>query len=153
MDNLTSKNVSLQDDDGSKPATLLERLAAGAQYAESPHHRKTMREAYEALSGDSSATETKAFPPLCDGAVQVIYERGEPSGVRDATGYLCFFNRVTKWPGQEERYRQELALRARHAEVIANALRGVQETSTKSYRPCGCEGEACKGHPENGKGD
>lgn len=74
----------------------------------------------------SSAVETKA-EPLCDGEVRVIYEHGEPTGVRDAGGYLCFFNRVTKWPGQEDRYRKELALRARHAEVIANALRSAVE--------------------------
>jgi hypothetical protein len=63
--------------------------------------------------------------PLCDGEVRVIYEHGEPSGVRDDGGYLCHFNRVPKWSGQEDRYRRELALRARQAEVIANALRGA----------------------------
>lgn len=63
---------------------------------------------------------------LCDGPVRVIYEHGEPCGVRDDSGYLCFFNRVSKWPGQEERYRGELALRARQAEVIALALGSAQ---------------------------
>lgn len=76
---------------------------------------------------------TKALPvetsalPLCDGEVRIIYEHGEPKGVRDTTGYLCFFNRVNKYDGQEDRYRKELALRARHAEVIANALRSAVE--------------------------
>jgi hypothetical protein len=61
--------------------------------------------------------------PLCDGEVRVIYEHGEPHGVRDVSGYLCHFNRVPKFEGQEERYRRELALRARQAEAIATALR------------------------------
>jgi hypothetical protein len=59
--------------------------------------------------------------------VRVIYEHGQPKGVRDTTGYLCFFNRVNKYDGQEDRYRNELALRARQAEVIAAALRGAVE--------------------------
>jgi hypothetical protein len=42
---------------------------------------------------------------------------------------LCHFNRVTKWPGQEERYRSELALRARQAEAIATALRASVKAS------------------------
>lgn len=71
-----------------------------------------------------SGHETTA-EPLCDGEVRVIYEHGEPKGVRDTTGYLCFFNRVNKYDGQEERYREELALRAQQAEVIAAALRGA----------------------------
>lgn len=66
--------------------------------------------------------------PLCDGEVRVIYEHGEPTGVRDTGGYLCFFNRVSKWEGQEDRYRNELALRARQAEAIANALRTNEQS-------------------------
>lgn len=75
--------------------------------------------AERALSGSS---EPGALP-LCDGEVRVIYQHGEPTGVRDTSGYLCHFNRVPKWPGQEDRYRNELALRARQAEAIATALR------------------------------
>lgn len=78
------------------------------------------------------APETTA-PPLCDGEVHVVYEHGEPKGVRDATGYLCHLNRVPKWPDQEERYRKELALRAQQAEVIAKALRGA--VKTKASQP------------------
>lgn len=70
---------------------------------------------------------SKDESPLCDGEVRLIYEHGEPHGVRDSTGYLCFFQRVSKLPAQEERYRRELALRARQAEDIAAALRGTSE--------------------------
>lgn len=73
--------------------------------------------------------------PLSDGEVCVIYEHGEPTGVRDRTGFLCHFNRVSKYAGQEDRYRRELALRARQAEVIAAALRSAQETSEPRLDP------------------
>lgn len=63
--------------------------------------------------------------PLCDGEVRLVYQHGEPHGIRDTSGYLCFFHRVSKWPGQEARYRSELALRARQADAIAAALRGT----------------------------
>lgn len=70
-----------------------------------------------------------AESPLCDGEIRLIYEHGEPKGVRDTSGFLCFFNHVTKYEGQEERYRRELALRARQAEVIADALRRAENGS------------------------
>lgn len=76
----------------------------------------------------SSSVEPKA-EPLCDGEVRVIYEHGEPHGVRDTTGYLCFFNRVAKWPEQPDRYREEMALRVRQADVIADALRRAKATA------------------------
>jgi hypothetical protein len=83
-----------------------------------------------ALGDRKEAERTLAAPeplaaPLCDAEVRVIYEFGEPTGVRDTGGYLCHFNRVTKWQGQEDRYRNELALRARQAEAIATALRSA----------------------------
>jgi hypothetical protein len=68
--------------------------------------------------------------PLCDGEVRVVYVHGEPSGVRDASGYLCQFNRIPKWEGQEDRYRSELTLRARQAEAIATALRSAEKPAT-----------------------
>ncbi len=68
--------------------------------------------------------------PLCDGEVRVInHSNGEPTGVRDDAGFICHFHHVTNWSGQEDRYRKELALRARQAEAIANALRSAVEPS------------------------
>lgn len=41
------------------------------------------------------------------------------SGVRDAGGYICHFNSVTRYPGQDERYESEVAERAANKELIA----------------------------------
>ena len=82
----------------------------------------------------ASAHETTVpQTPLCDGEVRVIYEHGEPTGVRDDTGFLCHFHRVNHWSGQEDRYREELARRARQAEVVAAALRGAQKATDQSH--------------------
>lgn len=54
--------------------------------------------------------------------VQIIYEHGQPHGIRDKSGFLCFFPRVHKYDGQEERYRQELAARFALADFLLSAL-------------------------------
>jgi len=69
--------------------------------------------------------------PITDGPVQIVYGPSiragqEPLGIRDRIGFLCHFNRVNHYEGQEERYREELALRARQVEVIAAALNGAR---------------------------
>lgn len=39
---------------------------------------------------------------------QIIYKNGKPDGIRDEGGFLLFFPEITKWSGQEERYRSEI---------------------------------------------
>ena len=39
--------------------------------------------------------------------VQIVYKNNKPQGIRDKTGFLLFFPEIFKYPGQEERYRQE----------------------------------------------
>ena len=40
--------------------------------------------------------------------LQIIYKHNKPNGIRDENGYLFFFTEVSKFPNQEERYRQEV---------------------------------------------
>jgi hypothetical protein len=40
--------------------------------------------------------------------LQIIYKHGQPYGIRDKGGFLFFFATVSKFSGQEERYRTEL---------------------------------------------
>ena len=40
---------------------------------------------------------------------QLIYEHGQPYGIRDVNGFHFMFTNVPRFPGQEERYRRELA--------------------------------------------
>jgi len=56
------------------------------------------------------------------GSVRVIYEHGEPHGIRDDSGYICFFNSVTKFPGQDDRYRREIVERQEIADFMCDAL-------------------------------
>ena len=52
----------------------------------------------------------------------MLYEHGEPHGIRDDAGLICLFNPVTKFPGQEERYRKELQDRTEIADFLWKAL-------------------------------
>lgn len=64
---------------------------------------------------------TIAIPPI-DGDVELIYEHGEPHGIRDRSGFLCFFNKVPHFRGQSARYERELAARRDMAKFIADSL-------------------------------
>jgi hypothetical protein len=55
--------------------------------------------------------------------LKVIYENAEPKGIRDTSGYLFFFPKVTKFDTQEERYREELQESFALADFLLNALR------------------------------
>lgn len=56
------------------------------------------------------------------GTVRVIYEHGEPHGIRDDSGFICMFNSVPKFAGQDERYRRELEERQEIADFLCQAL-------------------------------
>lgn len=55
--------------------------------------------------------------------LQVIYRNEKPYGVRDRNGFLFFFAKVSKFPGQEERYRREIAEQYALADYLLKALR------------------------------
>jgi hypothetical protein len=56
--------------------------------------------------------------------LEVIHQHYKPHGVRDSTGFLFFFPQVTKYPGQERRYRDEIFEQFELADFLVNALRG-----------------------------
>jgi len=70
------------------------------------------------------ATQRDVFVmPICDDELQIIYEHSKPKGIRDKGGYLFFFPSVSKYQGQEERYRRELEQQFKLADYLLNTLR------------------------------
>lgn len=67
--------------------------------------------------------------PVIYGLARVVYEHGEPHGIRDDHGYITFFNRVTKFSGQEGRYRRELENRQAIADLLVRMLNGTDGVS------------------------
>lgn len=60
--------------------------------------------------------------------IRVIYlPSGNPLGIRNKNGFLCFFPSLTKYSGQEERYRNEV----RELHALANFLKGALQEREK----------------------
>ena len=59
--------------------------------------------------------------------LKIIYEHGQPHGIRDEGGFLFFFHKVSKYTGQDERYREELKELFELADYLLESL--------KSYKP------------------
>ena len=64
---------------------------------------------------------------VCDEKLQIIYEHGQPKGIRDVSGYLFFFTTVQKYTGQEERYRKALEKRYALADYLLKALESNEQ--------------------------
>ncbi len=76
----------------------------------------------------ASPQPTPSIParmPVIKGEVTVIYEHGFPSGIRDKTGYLLFFNPAYKYEGQEERYRSDCEQKLLLANFLLAALAAI----------------------------
>ena len=56
--------------------------------------------------------------------LKIIYKNGRPYGIRDDTGYLFFFATVSKFTGQDERYREEVMEQYALADFLLKSLRG-----------------------------
>jgi hypothetical protein len=54
--------------------------------------------------------------------LQVIYKHNKPYGIRDENGYLFFFADISKYSGQEDRYRQEVYEQYALADYLLGAL-------------------------------
>ena len=54
--------------------------------------------------------------------LQIIYQHGKPYGIRDRTGYLFFFTKISKYDGQEERYRRSIERQYALADYLLCAL-------------------------------
>ncbi len=75
-----------------------------------------------------SATETASpveclVMPICDDRLQITYLNGKPRGIRDRGGILFLFPTVSKYIGQEERYRQEIKQQHDLVDYLLKALR------------------------------
>ena len=55
--------------------------------------------------------------------LQIIYKNNKPYGIRDETGFLFFFAQISKYCGQEERYRQEIEEQFKLAEYLKKQLK------------------------------
>jgi hypothetical protein len=54
--------------------------------------------------------------------LQIIHKNDQPYGIRDKGGFLLFFPTVTKYPGQEQRYIEDIQACYQLAEKILKAL-------------------------------
>jgi hypothetical protein len=54
--------------------------------------------------------------------LQIIYKHNKPYGIRDENGFLFFFADVSKYPNQEERYRQEVLAQFALADYLLASL-------------------------------
>lgn len=59
---------------------------------------------------------------ICDGDVEIIYKNGCPYGIRDESGYLLFFTKVSKYTGQENRYRKDVEQQYKLADYLLDKL-------------------------------
>ena len=86
--------------------------------------------------------------------IQIIYENGQPYGIRDNGGYLLFFPTVRKYSGQEQRYINEIQDCIKLADIILKALLKAEMEIDKPCRfikSCGLIEFECVG--KEGCGD
>ena len=55
--------------------------------------------------------------------LKIIYKHNKPYGIRDENGFLLFFPDITKYQGQEERYRSEVEEQYKLADFLLSALK------------------------------
>ncbi len=69
--------------------------------------------------------------------LQIIYKHNKPYGIRDENGFLFFFADVSKFPNQEERYRQEVQAQFALADYLLAALqaRGLTPLALDTAMP------------------
>ncbi|MBC8147386.1 MAG: hypothetical protein H8E98_05320 [Bacteroidetes bacterium] len=59
--------------------------------------------------------------------LQIIYKSNKPYGIRDEGGFLFFFTSISKYQGQEERYRQEVEEQYALADFLLESLKKRKE--------------------------
>ena len=55
--------------------------------------------------------------------LEIIYKYNKPYGIRDCSGYLFFFSKISKYNGQEERYRKEVEEQFKLADYLLESLK------------------------------
>lgn len=56
------------------------------------------------------------------GKIDIIFQGGQVFGIRDEGGYLVFFPKVTKYEGQETRYKNQVMKFRKLALTIKKAI-------------------------------
>ncbi len=59
--------------------------------------------------------------------LQIIYKHCKPRGIRNDNGFLFFFTEISKWQGQEERYRSEIEQQYKLADYLLKCLKEYEE--------------------------
>ena len=54
--------------------------------------------------------------------VQITYTHNKPYGIRNKEGFLLFFPEIQKYPGQEDRYKQEINRQHKLADYLKDKL-------------------------------
>jgi len=67
---------------------------------------------------------------ICEDDLKVIYKNNKPYGIRDQRGFLFFFSDISKFQGQEERYREEVARQFKLADYLLSKLLMVRELTS-----------------------
>lgn len=60
--------------------------------------------------------------PKIDGKARIIYKNNKAYGIRDDGGYLFFFANITRFTGQDERYREEIEEQLKLADYLVAVL-------------------------------
>ena len=55
--------------------------------------------------------------------IKTIWKNHKPYGIKDECGFLFFFTKITHFPGQDERYRNEIAEQINLADDLENFLK------------------------------
>ena len=74
---------------------------------------------------ESNRLEKLVMPTLTGNLeedLQIIYQNGKPYGIRDRSGYLLFFTKITHYTGQEKRYQEEIDQQNKLAEYLLHQL-------------------------------
>ena len=58
--------------------------------------------------------------------LKITYKNGQPDGIRYKGGYLFFFPTVSKYTGQDERYRREIEDRYELADYLLSTLMQIE---------------------------
>lgn len=66
--------------------------------------------------------------------LKIIYKYNKPYGIRDSGGFLFFFTDISKYEGQEERYREEIENQYKLADFLLKALAQEKEPKKPDIR-------------------
>lgn len=73
----------------------------------------------------SKPSDDKAILEALSGEIQITYKGDLPDGIRDKGGYLFFFTEVSRYQGQEERYKREVEDTHKLADFLLLKLKSV----------------------------